>query len=479
MFAALFISLSSALADVRDMPSGLTSLDTVSVGNPGNAADIRYATPGYGSVGYSYHIGKYEVTAGQYCEFLNAVAKTDTYGLYNSAMWTSEYGCKIERQGTSGNYTYSVALDYANRPVNYVSWGDAARFANWLHNDQPTGGQDVSTTEDGAYTLNGAIMPAELQAVTRNANWKWAIPSADEWYKAAYHKNDGVTGNYWDYPTSSDSIPSNILGDPIDPGNNATYYDYYGMGNGDYTIGGPYWRTEVGAHENSDSPYGTFDQGGNLWEWNEAALSGFMREVRGGSFNFYYGDMHASHHSIFCVQCEGYSAGLRVVYLPDTKPPSVPTEVQATALSWNTISVSWAASTDNIRVTGYRIYRNGSTEPVGTSTATSYIDIDLQPETSFVYRVSAYDGERNESDQSVVATATTLTRYAIADFDCDSDVDLEDFGFLQGCYSVSQAAGNCVRADLDHNGLVSQADFMIFQSCLSGANVPADVECGL
>ena len=76
-----------------------------------------------GAVGYTYNIGKYEVTAGQYTEFLNAVAKTDTYGLYNTNMWSSTYGCKIQQSGSSGSYTYSVASDYANRPVNYVAPG--------------------------------------------------------------------------------------------------------------------------------------------------------------------------------------------------------------------------------------------------------------------------------------------------------------------------------------------------------------------
>ncbi|MHC4066385.1 MAG: SUMF1/EgtB/PvdO family nonheme iron enzyme, partial [Planctomycetota bacterium] len=126
-------------------------IDTVTVGNPGNADDTH--GDGYGGVAYIYNIGKYEVTAGQYCEFLNAVADTDTYGLYNTDMWSDTYGCKIQRSGSSPNYTYSVAPDWADRPVNYVSWGDAARFANWLHNGQPTGPQDLTTTEDGSYFL--------------------------------------------------------------------------------------------------------------------------------------------------------------------------------------------------------------------------------------------------------------------------------------------------------------------------------------
>ncbi len=254
-------------------------METVTVGNPGNAADTRYETPGYGGVDYVYNIGKYEVTAGQYTEFLNAVADDDTYGLYNTAMSSDSFGCMIERSGSSPNYTYSVAGDWANRPVNYVSWGDSARFSNWLHNDQPTGAQGLGTTEDGSYFLKGAMTDPELMAIDhRESGATWAIPTEDEWYKAAYY--DSAGGVYYDYPTSSDSVPSNDLIDP-DPGNNATFNAWDGVD--DFTIGSPYWRTEVGAHENSDSPYGTFDQGGNVWEWNEAII-GSWRGERGASF---------------------------------------------------------------------------------------------------------------------------------------------------------------------------------------------------
>ncbi|MCP4590843.1 MAG: formylglycine-generating enzyme family protein [bacterium] len=303
-------------------PLAYVVIDTVTVGNPGNAGEWSGESYGgdgpdriCGAVDYAYNIGRFEVTAGQYTQFLNAVADNDTYGLYNGSMWSSSYGCKIERTGSSPNYTYSVAVDWADRPVNYVSWGDAARFANWLHNGQPTGPQDLTTTEDGSYHLNGATSDAALLAVDREPDATWVIPSEDEWYKAAYHKNDGVTGNYWDYPTASNTAPTPEATPGTDLTNgSANYYV------GGYAIGSPYYRTEVGAYDAkpSGSPYDTFDQGGNVWEWNEAVPYGAYRGLRAGSF--YYNvalTLRAAYRRSYSDPAyEYYSFGFRVAEVP-------------------------------------------------------------------------------------------------------------------------------------------------------------------
>ena len=184
-FALLAASL--AQADVFNMSGGQTSLDFVTVGDPGNAPD----TTGLGAVSYTYSIGKFDVTAAQYVEFLNAVAKTDPYGLYTPSMAGSA-DCNIQRSGAPGSYSYSVDPQWANRPVNYVSFGDAARFCNWLQNGEPSRAEGNGTTESGAYTLNGATTNSALLAITRNATATYFIPSENEWYKAAYYKGGGT-----------------------------------------------------------------------------------------------------------------------------------------------------------------------------------------------------------------------------------------------------------------------------------------------
>jgi formylglycine-generating enzyme len=308
----------------RQAHAAVVLIETITVGNPGNPGESQIDGT-FGGVDYAYQIGKYEVTAGQYAAFLNAIAATDTYGLYDVRMWTHAEGCKIERTGSLDNYTYNVSPDRANRPVNFVSFGDGLRFANWLHNKQPVGAQTLTTTEDGSYFLNGAVTDAELEDIAREPDSTWVIPSEDEWYKAAYHANDGVTGNYFSYPMTCDFGISNDLTDPDpDPGRHATYYNHPN----DYTVGPPYYRTESGAHENSASPYGTFDQGGNVWEFNEAIPLFGGRGIRGGAYIGGSDSLAAWTRPIEFHSSDQFSdIGFRVGNLADPSPQVEPGDV--------------------------------------------------------------------------------------------------------------------------------------------------------
>jgi formylglycine-generating enzyme len=285
------------------------------VGNPGNAGELSGADAGghgnsriCGEVDYVYQIGKFEVTAGQYMTFLNAKAAfSDIYGLYTKYSYINRSGVGTE----SNPYIYSVADEYYNRPMFRVSFWDAARFANWLCNGQGNG-----DTETGAYTLNGYNGDGG-RTIARNSGATYFIPNEDEWYKAAYHKNDGITGNYWDYPTGSNIAPINTLINP-DPGNHANFYDYYGTGNGSFTIGSSYLMiTLAGEFENSASPYGTFDQGGNVFEWIEmnVTTTGELapRVWRGGCYGDISDVLLASNRNYFGVPTrEIPSLGFRI-----------------------------------------------------------------------------------------------------------------------------------------------------------------------
>jgi hypothetical protein len=157
--AALLIAAASS-ADV-------VTIATAPVGDPGNIAD----STGYGSVDYSFRMGRTEVTNAQYVEFLNAVAAADDP--HQLFFGSSDTGYGIVRTGSSGSYAYAVkpptgsGISSENKPVILVSWTAAVRFANWLHNGQGSG-----DTETGAYTLSAGA--------TRNPGAKWALPTEDE-----------------------------------------------------------------------------------------------------------------------------------------------------------------------------------------------------------------------------------------------------------------------------------------------------------
>jgi len=255
------------------------NIDWVTVGAPGNAADtvsncgISANSP-CGAVAYTYNIGKYQVTNAQYAEFLNKVAATDTNGLYNPLMNLDPAAGGITQNGSSGSYSYTVKSGFDDKPVTYVSFWDATRFTNWLQNGQPMGLQTSLTTEDGAYTLTPAAMAAN--SVLRNANASIFLPSENEWYKAAYY--DPIAGHYWTYPTGTNATFN--CGTPgSDTGNS---------GNCGGAVGG---TTAVGAYKLSHSPNGTFDQGGNVFEFNDSIKEphdppylGSYRGFRGGDF---------------------------------------------------------------------------------------------------------------------------------------------------------------------------------------------------
>jgi formylglycine-generating enzyme len=274
------------------------SINWVTVGDAGNAAD----TTGYGAVGYEFRIAEHEATLGQYTEFLNAKAQTDDFGLYNVNMELDTTKAGIARAGVPGSYSYSV-IGTSTRPVVYVSWFDAARFCNWLHNGQGTG-----DTESGAYALGGATSGVNFSSA---ANALYRLPTEDEWYKAAYYDpTKGGSGGYWLYPTQSDTLAGNTIGEAA----SANYND------GNYAKdqnGLPTYLSDVGAYgSNSESYYGTFDQGGNVWELNDAVI-GSARGQRGGSWTSPVLQLGSSVRITVNPTTESNGFGFRLASIPE------------------------------------------------------------------------------------------------------------------------------------------------------------------
>ena len=265
------------------------TLATVQIGDVGNAAD----TTGYGSVGYGYAIGTYEVTNAQYAEFLNAKAASDPLGLWSPSMTTEN----ITQSGVSGSFTYSVVTARADRPVTFVSFYDTLRFANWMSN-----GQGLGDTESGSYTLTGGTaIPTNALTLSRNPAGTYVVTSEDEWYKAAYYNQS--TDVYTTYPTHSNTLP--VCSAPTATPNRANCGNAVGA------------TTNVGSYTGSPSANGTYDQGGNVWEWNEAIIFATFRGIRGGSFNNPSAQLDSSQRIPGTPETEFAAVGFRLAYIPE------------------------------------------------------------------------------------------------------------------------------------------------------------------
>lgn len=273
-------------------------------------------------------MGKYEVTNLQYCEFLNAKAKTDTYGLYNSNMGNSTHG-GITRGGASGSYVYTLRSNMGDKPVNFVCRYDAVRFANWMSN-----GQGDGATETGAYTItaggpNSGVVVAPVHGELAGGPLAFVLPTEDEWFKAAYYQGGSSTGGYWTYAIQSDSphkeahldaegnidgyFNSGTSGEYTSPVGNAKVLNNYGRR----------LSTVGSAGMASQSHYGTLNQDDNVTELVEDFHSqNGTRQTVMGSSTFYGMEVHGWYFASLWQYSEYEDFGFRLaaVSIPEPAP---------------------------------------------------------------------------------------------------------------------------------------------------------------
>ena len=216
--------------------------------------------------------------------------------------------------GAASGAKYTIRSNMGDKPVIYVSWYDAARFTNWLGN-----GQGAGSTETGAYTLS-----ANTGFITKNVGATVYLPSEDEWYKAAYYDPTPLAGGgakYWAHATRSDTAPTvasaNSTGVISNPGANvANYYfgaDWNGQDGNVTTVGSAL----------AGNYFGTADQAGNVWEWNDAVISSAYRGLRGGGWvDSNSGNLAASSRDGNSPAGEFKSVGFRVASVPVPEPSS-------------------------------------------------------------------------------------------------------------------------------------------------------------
>ena len=264
------------------------TIDFVDVGNAGNANDAgagggSYSSP-YGGVGYDYRISTYEISQS---DITNATAS----GLSNV---------------TGGART-------GNEPAANISWYEAAAFVNWMNTSNGhQAAYDLTFSSGWSMTAWGASNQAATGVDSGNNAYRhkdayYFLPSEDEWYKAAYHQNDGVTANYWDYATGSNTIPTAVA---------------RGTTSGTAVFNGPSDPADVNL-AGGLSPYGTMGQNGNVWEWNESAFDGVNnltdegRGIRGGSWGNSEDPLRSSNRANLPPTFEFADIGFRVASIPE------------------------------------------------------------------------------------------------------------------------------------------------------------------
>ena len=272
--------------------SNVFNMEFVTIGNPNNLADTTGSPNPAGSVGYTYGIGKFEVSEDMITKY-NA-----DFGTANSLAITKD------TRGTA-------------KPATSVSWNEAARFVNWLNTS--TGGVAAynfttsGVNDDIAVWTAADTLDYNAANPYRSLRATYVLPSYNEWYKAAYYNPTNST--YYDYANGSDTAPTAVASGTTE--GTAVYGQTSGQGPADVNLAGGL------------SPYGVMGLGGNVREWEEgsgdlANSSGSSsRGVRGGYWFDVSSDLSSSTRRAYFPSTEGVGIGFRVASLAAVPEPSM------------------------------------------------------------------------------------------------------------------------------------------------------------
>ncbi len=274
------LGLVAAVAPALAQPS--TDFDWVTIGAVGNRGwDRGEVIPGTvvgrGSVGYEYRIGRTEVTTAQWMEYVNTfTARADAPAVIVEPLF---WGASLDPTYSGPGVRYRLTPGRENAamvPVDEISWRDAARFCNWLHNGKSS---NLSALENGAYDTSTFGTDSEgrfTDQVSHHPGARFWIPTFDEWLKAAHY--DPGLDRWWAYSDSSDTVPT-----PGIPGVGEANHGFTLPGFGEAYI-------PLGSYPNTVSPWGLLDAAGGTTEWTEgvfdvSATGTFSRRRLMGSAN--------------------------------------------------------------------------------------------------------------------------------------------------------------------------------------------------
>ena len=257
VFAPLFITSQSSKErivqnTIESYGTGANQLqmEFVIIGPPNKTSDTTGTPNPAGSVGYEYGISKYEVSE-------------DMINKFNASQ------------------SLEITMDNRgfNKPATNVTWNEAARFVNWLNTSQEKfpAYKFLSNDVDANITLWSDSDTLDYDPLNpyRSKRATYALPSCDEWYKAAYY--DPTAKLYYNFPLGDDSIPTPVASGTAN--NTAVYNQTREQGPADVNRAG------------GKSPYGVMGLGGNVFEWEESSYDTLnssvdsSRGIRGGHWS--------------------------------------------------------------------------------------------------------------------------------------------------------------------------------------------------
>ncbi len=423
----------------------------------------------------------------------------------------------------------------------------------------------LTTSYGNQTTVDGALVTAhsvQLTNLTANTLYHYRVKSSDG------AGNPAASGDYTFTTTSGDIVADIIIDNPAatlvgawtTSSSSTDKYgaDYYYCTTAASETKSAHWTPNIITAGNYDV-YVWYPQGGNrstrapytVYFSGGSATTDVNQQTNGGRWNLIAAEKPfaiGTGGSVKLTNSTGEASlnvmadAVRFVFVPgaDTQPPTVPTNLASGTITATSIQLMWTASTDNVGVAGYRVYRNGS---FLTNVATNgYLNSSLTANTTYTYEVSAYDAVPNESARTSPLARTTLStppsagsvtpstatpcvnssvtwtavggfgagkiayyRYAWDQAPTYSFTGSEpqwssgtisrqptlagtwylhvqgynSANVANGTYHYSVTTNTLVPPDLDQDCDVDAADLAVFEACLSGPGVLYDTGCGV
>lgn len=303
---------------------------------------------------------------------------------------------------------------------------------NWTTDENST-----SQVEYGTTPAYGNITPENTKLVTSHSVMLYPLTANTQYYFRVISKDatgSTAVSSQYTFTTLGYDIPADIIVDNEDPGcsfvgswiTSSSGTDRWGPNyrycSGAVTGKKCTWRPDV-LTAGKYNAYAWWSQGANRAtnapykvQWNGGSQTLYVnQQTNGGKWNLLVSSVPFATGTAGYIELSntGVSSTLNVIadavrleFAEDRIPPSAPTGLQATAISTSRIDLTWNASTDNVGVAGYKVFRNG--QQVGTTVSTSFSDTGLSTSTAYTYTVAAYDAALNTSEQSIPVARYTL-----------------------------------------------------------------------